>query len=145
MSNRPDTQTQFIHPYLAMVVIGFGCFIAGMVALSLIPIPVRFKGAMTANALYLTDDSSSASILLTTTPDGTPSISITDAQGNNAFFLTVSEKGYPSLDISGPNEAKVLSLTTGKQPMIRLYDPNADTVAWEVVGDAADPIKIPKP
>jgi len=120
-------------------------FLIGLGLLSVIPLPVHIKGPLNASMITLSDAQSSSSILLTTTPDGTPSISITDAQGNNAFFLTVSEKGYPSLDISGPNEAKVLSLTTGKQPMIRLYDPNADTVAWEVVGDAADPIKIPKP
>lgn len=124
--------------------VSISVFIIGLGLLSVVPLPVHLKGQLNASTIVLSSDAQSSSfILLTTEPDGTPSISINDAQGNNAFFLTVSEKGYPSLDISGPNEAKILSIIPGKQPIIRLYDPSTNTVAWQVVGDAATQTQSP--
>ena len=121
-----------------------GMFV-GIFALSFLPIPMNFRGGIITKTVLLTNGKNSGTILLTTKPDGEPSISISDAQGNSAFFLTVAKKGYPSLDISGPDGTPRVSLTTGKRPSIRVYDPSTNTVAWEVVGDAANPIKVPTP
>jgi len=135
--------SQNITTIATAALVSFVVFLIGLGLLSVLPLPVNLRGPLKASTLVLTDARSSSSIILTTRPDGTPSVTITDAQGNSAFFLTVSEKGYPSLDISGPDETKFLSLTTGKQPSIKLYDPATDTVAFEVVGDATDPVKRP--
>jgi len=67
-------------------------FVAGLVLISLLPIPLKIKGGLRTDMVTISSGKNSGTILLTTKLDGNPSFLLTGANGKGTLLLTCRKK-----------------------------------------------------
>lgn len=115
--------------------VSMGVFIVGFLLLGVLPTRVSLAGGLRTDCIEV-GDGSGGRLMLTTKPEGAPTITLDDASGNTLLSLHTAPRGGAGLDISAPDGTPLVRIITSTaKPVIRVYDPATGEVAWEAPGE----------
>ena len=120
---------------LLSAVVSAGVFIVGLLLFGVLPMRVSLAGGLRTDFIEV-GDGSGGRLMLTTKPEGAPTITLDDASGNTLLSLHTAPRGGAGLDISAPDGTPLVRIITSTpKPVIRVYDPATGEVAWEAPGE----------
>ena len=119
-------------------------FICGIGLLSVIPVPIHLRGGLVTDMVTVGSAKEGGYVVISTKAD-MPTILIFDDQGQSVFSLSVSKiGGVFNADITSPAGEPLLRINSHNgRASVTVLDSETGKVAWEVVGDAENSVRVP--